>query len=224
MSKYYNSPAKSNRTEPLSPSPLYFSRSSQNSPIKSKPSTKLASSRANLLASQALSLSDLQDSPSPVFSPSPHLISKCSKPSISASKLRSSSPLKVKIELNKVKLHRFACLFKLLNPNTRGRVLFGRAIKSRIDLKLEQILLPIFENLAKTPLGITYRDFCSKLDILLKYLNDEDKYYLLSPHLYTPSLYIPNRHRACSPERNLISSQWNEHKSCLSPFNSKHYP
>ena len=221
MSKFNNSPTKSSRTEPLSPSPLYFSRSSQSSPTKPKPSTKLTSSHLNLISSQALSLSDLQDSPSPVLSSSPAFFSKHPR---SPSKLRSSSPLKVKIELNKVKLHRFACLFKLLNPNTRSRVLYSRAIKSRIDIKLEQILLPIFENLAKIPLGITYREFCCKLDILMKYLNDEDKYFLLSPHLYTPSLHIPNRHRVCSPERNAINSQWSEHKSCLSPFNSKYYP
>lgn len=118
----------------------------------------------------------------------------------SYSKIRSSSPLKVKIELNKAKLFRFSIIFKLLNPTFKGKLLIHRSLKAELDPKLSEILVPLLDNLSTTPQGFTYREFCLKMEVLLKYLSDEQKYFLYSPHLYTTSAQLPNRHRY-SPQK-----------------------
>jgi hypothetical protein len=129
----------------------------------------------------------------------------------------------VKTELNKVKLYRFSLIFKLLNPNSRGKLIFSRVLIGRIDMKLEQILLPVIQDLAKIPNGITYREFCMKLDVLMKYLKDEDKYYLLSPQLYTLKVEIPNRHRLGSPDH-VSHSVGRLKRNHFSPMLSSYYP
>jgi len=124
---------------------------------------------------------------------------------------RSLSPLRVKIELNKAKLFRFSVIFKLLNPTSKGKIFFRRSMNAATNQRLLSLLSPILENLSTIPQGINYREFCFKMEILLKYLNDQEKYFLFSPHLYTKTLQLPNRHRQSPPR-------------CKSALNTKHNP
>ena len=129
----------------------------------------------------SLKMSDL-DSPqkscskNSLFAPSAHLYSS-------------------KLIINKVKLHRFKKIFEYLNPNFMGKINSEGMAKLNLNEKLYKTLRPIIIEVMFTKVTLSYREFCQRMEVLLRKLSTADKYYILSSNLHVPLFELPNRHR-----------------------------
>ena len=119
---------------------------------------------------------------------------------------------KSRFALDKIKLYRFKTIFQFLCPDNNGKISFFRIKRLNLQQKIYKILMPIINELKINKCFINYREFCTKMESLLKSLSSEEKYYILSPNLNLPNYSLPNRHGLGKKnEENWI-------RNCVSPF------
>ena len=119
---------------------------------------------------------------------------------------RSFSPDK-KHKIPKEKLRQYKIIFNYLNPNNQGKLTILNILKLNLEQRLYKILMPIIIDIDSSGFSIGFAEFCEKMDLLVKFLNEKNKNYLFSPNLSVNLKYLnsPKPQKNFTRNRNLYS-------------------